>query len=90
LIDELTPGSTETVYWDDNVPGFGVKVTPQGRKVFIVLYRTKDGFSRLRKYTIGTHGQTTLAIRGLRHKGSWLTGMRGKIPQQLNATSAGQ
>ena len=62
VIDELTPGSTETVYWDDNVPGFGVKVTPQGRKVFIVLYRTKDGFSRLRKYTIGTYGQTTLAI----------------------------
>ena len=32
------------------------------RKVFIVLYRTKDGHNRLRKYTIGTYGQTTLAI----------------------------
>jgi integrase len=62
VIDELTPGSTETVYWDDSVSGFGLKVTPQGRKVFIVLYRTKDGFGRLRKYTIGTYGQTTLAI----------------------------
>ena len=62
VIDDLTPGSSETVYWDDGVPGFGLKVTPQGRKVFIVLYRTKDGFSRLRKYTIGTYGQTTLAI----------------------------
>ena len=50
------------VYWDDGLPGFGVKITPRGRKVFIVLYRTKDGFSRLRKYTIGTYGQTTLAI----------------------------
>lgn len=62
VIDDLTPGSSETVYWDDGVPGFGLKVTPQGRKVFIVLYRTKDGLSRLRKYTIGTYGQTTLAI----------------------------
>jgi hypothetical protein len=62
LIDELTPGPIEMVYWDDNVPGFGVKVAPRGRKVFIVLYGTKDGFSRLRKYTIGTCGQTTLAI----------------------------
>ena len=62
VIDDLTPGSSETVYWDDGVPGFGLKVTPQGRKVFIVLYRTKDGFSRLRKYTIGTYGHTTLTI----------------------------
>ena len=62
VIDELTPCVSEMVYWDDGLPGFGVKITPRGRKVFIVLYRTKDGFGRLRKYTIGTHGQTTLAI----------------------------
>ncbi len=61
-IDELTQGSLDVVYWDVNLPGFGLKVTPQGRKVFIVLYRTKDGFNRLRKYTIGTYGQITLAI----------------------------
>ena len=62
VIDELAPSSSEVVYWGDGVPGFGLKVTPHGRKVFIVLYRTKDGLSRLRKYTIGTYGQTTLAI----------------------------
>lgn len=62
VIDELTPTSSELVYWDDSVPGFGLKVTPKGRKVFVVLYRTKDGLNRLRKYTIGSYGQTTLAI----------------------------
>jgi integrase len=62
VIDELAPGPSEIAYWDNSVPGFGVKVTPQGRKVFIVLYRTKDGHRRLRKYTIGTYGQITLAI----------------------------
>ena len=41
-------------------PGFGVKVTPAGRKVFIVLYRVLGGQSRLRKYTIGPYGQVTL------------------------------
>ena len=61
-IDELVAGHSDTVYWDDSVPGFGLKVTPQGRKVFIVLYRTKDGHNRLRKFTIGTYGSTTLAI----------------------------
>lgn len=62
VIDELKPSASELVYWDDSVPGFGLKVTPKGRKVFVVLYRTKDGLNRLRKYTIGSYGQTTLAI----------------------------
>ena len=62
VIDELKPSTSDIVYWDDNLAGFGLKMTPAGRKVFIVLYRTKDGLSRLRKYTIGTYGQLTLAI----------------------------
>jgi hypothetical protein len=37
-----------------------VKVTPKGRKVFIVLYRTGGGGSKLRKYTIGPYGRVTL------------------------------
>jgi len=35
-----------------------VKVTPKGRKVFIVLYRGTG--LRLRKYTIGPYGRVTL------------------------------
>ncbi len=41
-------------------PGFGVKVTPKGRKVFIVLYRNGGAGSKLRKYTIGPYGRVTL------------------------------
>ena len=41
-------------------PGFGVKITPKGRKVFIVLYRAAGAGSRLRKYTIGPYGRVTL------------------------------
>ena len=60
-LDRISPGPKEVVYWDASLAGFGVKVTPKGRKVFIVLYRTRDGRSKLRKYTIGPYGQTTLA-----------------------------
>jgi integrase len=48
------------VYWDVGFPGFGVKVTPKGRKVFVVLYRTGGAGSKLRKYTIGPYGRVTL------------------------------
>ncbi len=59
-IDALPTPSKDTVYWDIGSPGFGVKVTPKGRKVFIVLYRTGGAGSRLRKFTIGCYGRVTL------------------------------
>ena len=37
-VDALKAASKDTVYWDAGLPGFGVKVTPRGRKVFVVLY----------------------------------------------------
>src|SRR5712691_875370 len=60
VIDALPILSKDAVYWDVASPGFGVKVTPKGRKVFIVLYRTAGAGSRLRKYTIGPYGRVTL------------------------------
>src|SRR5215475_5358076 len=59
VIDALPTPDADTVYWDRALPGFGVKVTPKGRKVFIVLYRTGGAGSRLRKYTIGPYGRVT-------------------------------
>src|SRR5436309_14697346 len=59
-IDALPKPETDLVYWDIGLPGFGVKVTPRGRKVFIVLYRTGGAGSKLRKYTIGPYGRLTL------------------------------
>jgi hypothetical protein len=40
VIEDLTTPAKDLVYWDAACPGFGVKVTPAGRKVFVVLYRT--------------------------------------------------
>jgi hypothetical protein len=59
-IDALPTPSSDQVYWDAGCPGFGVKVTPNGRKVFIVLYRLGGAGSKLRKYTIGPYGRVTL------------------------------
>jgi hypothetical protein len=59
-IDSLPTPASDVVYWDSGCPGFGVKVTPKGRKVFIVLYRAGGADSKLRKYTIGPYGHVTL------------------------------
>jgi len=59
-IDALPTPAKDIVYWDSGCPGFGVKITPKGRKVFIVLYRAGGAGSRLRKYTIGPYGRVTL------------------------------
>src|SRR6478672_7763509 len=59
-IDALATPKSDIVYWDASCPGFGLKVTPKGRKVFVVLYRTAGAGSRLRKYTIGPYGRVTL------------------------------
>ncbi len=59
-LDSLPTPTSDVVYWDAGVPGFGIKVTPTGRKVFIVLYRTGGAGSKLRKYTIGPYGRVTL------------------------------
>src|SRR5216683_2261843 len=59
-IDALPTPASDVVYWDTGLPGFGMKVTPKRRKVFVVLYRTGGAGSKLRKYTIGPYGRVTL------------------------------
>src|SRR5262249_40867865 len=69
-IDALPTPKSDVVYWDVASPGFGVKVTPKGRKVFVVLYRTGGAGSKLRKYTIGPYGRVTLHQARMAAQGS--------------------
>jgi integrase len=74
LIDGLQAGPKDFICWDTELRGFGCKVTPAGKKVFIVQYRFGGRGSRVRKYTIGPYGVVTLkkaqeqAIRVLAEK----------------------
>ena len=77
-IDALPTPAKDIVYWDSGCPGFGVKVTPKGRKVFIVLYRAGGAGSSLRKYTIDVW---TPAL--LRHRRGARSGSRGVLAQGL-------
>ena len=38
-VDAIKPHDRERVVWDDDLKGFGVRVHPSGRKVYIVKTR---------------------------------------------------
>lgn len=50
--------TTQIIYDEGGVPGFGVRVRPSGRKTFIVWYRTRK--DRARMLTLGRYGVLTL------------------------------
>ena len=77
-IDTLPVPNVDVVYWDVGLPGFGVKITPKGRKVFIVMYRATGG--RLRKYTIGPYGRVTLHQAKLAAQKIFTAKMEGRDP----------
>lgn len=61
IIDALkTSGNAEQdrfIVWDSALPGFGVRVAPSGRKVFLLSYRVHG---RKHIMTLGTYGPITL------------------------------
>ena len=57
-VDALVGQERERVVWDDDLKGFGVRVHPTGRKVYIVKTRWRG---RAVKVTIGPHGAVTPA-----------------------------
>ncbi|MGO9629740.1 MAG: tyrosine-type recombinase/integrase, partial [Xanthobacteraceae bacterium] len=72
----------DTVYWDAGLPGFGVKVTPKGRKVFLVMYRLAGAGSRLRKYTIGPYGRITLPMAKAQAQKIFAARLDGRDPAE--------
>jgi integrase len=56
VVDQASANSKAASLWDDELKGFGLRVWPSGRKVYIVKCRIKG---RQRFITIGPHGPVT-------------------------------
>jgi integrase len=59
-IDGLSPGKQDQIHWDSEQPGLHLKVTPAGKKVFLLYYRTREAARQQRRYKIGDYGPVTL------------------------------
>jgi integrase len=56
VVDQIETGAADYFIWDDEMPGFGMRVFTSGRRSYVVQYRAKG---RTRRFTIGPHGVWT-------------------------------
>ncbi|MEQ1725805.1 MAG: site-specific integrase [Sphingopyxis sp.] len=56
VVDAAGPNDKDYVIWDDELPGFGLRVFTSGKRSYVLQYRA---VGRSRRYTIGPHGVWT-------------------------------
>ena len=55
-VDGLAAEGKDAMFWDRDLPGFGVRVYPSGSKVYVVQTRSRGKSKRI---TLGRHGMLT-------------------------------
>ena len=53
IVDRLAVNGKDGVFWDSELPGFGIRVYPTGRKVYVVQTRANG---KSKRFTVGRHG----------------------------------
>ena len=81
IVETARPKEADYFLWDDDAPGFGLRVRNSGRRNFIVQYRTREG--RQRRRVIGGFPVMTVD-QARRLAREWLvTAQRGEDPAGL-------
>ena len=86
-VDALAPRDRDAFLWeagDGAIKGFGVKVTPQGKKTFIFQYRLGGRGSPTKRIQIGEQGMLVAEARGEAEK--LRQGIRQGIPPSTTRT----
>lgn len=89
-IDSIPTPNKEHFFWDQGISGFGIKISPSGRKTFILVYRMGRRGAPTRRYTLGTYGNITPDMarkEALRLRGQIAS---GTDPMELRAQAKAQ
>ena len=68
-VDRLAVNGKDAVFWDNELPGFVVRVYPSGKKVFVVQTRA---FGRSKRVSLGTHGDAGFSVDHAPKKGNYI------------------
>lgn len=60
IVESTLPQEKDILLWDTELKGFCCKITPAGKRSYMLFYRTADG--RQRKPLIGAHGAITCEL----------------------------
>jgi hypothetical protein len=82
-IDAMRPGSADVFAWDNELPGFGVRLKPSGATAFVIQYRNKNG--RSRRLTFGRYGVLTPEEARQEARGLLADVSRGADPAERKA-----
>ena len=58
-VDATRPDGRETFVWDEDLPGFGLRVFASGKKSYLVQYKLGGRGGRTRRMSLGLHGKLT-------------------------------
>ncbi|WP_457107143.1 tyrosine-type recombinase/integrase [Methylobacterium sp. P5_C11] len=86
-VDAAAPREAKYFVWCSELPGFGVRVFPSGKRVYYADYRTKAGTRR--RMSLGAHGKIT--VEEARKLAIVTLGdvIRGEDPAEERATRRG-
>lgn len=84
-VEAARPAARDLFVWDAELKGFGLKITPKGKKVFVVQYVPRDQPAIRRRVSLGAFGPVT--VEGARETAAILLGRvaGGEDPGQTRA-----
>ena len=80
--DLATAGAKVTAIWDEELRGFGLRVYPNGRKVYVVKCRIKG---QQRFITLGSREEARPGAQGADHEGAGRAFPQGACRRALQA-----